>query len=218
MIRKIKLYGKLAKICGTKEVELVGDTMRIIVSGLVSRFGNKVKIYFKENNFQIYTKTSKSKFRDISETEVDNGLGNTEVIKIYPYISGASGRTGQIIAGVVLIVVGAIVGVWAGWTGVGGQVAVSLITAGVSMIVGALLAPSAPNQRERPDERKSFLFNSATNTSEQGGPVSVVYGRFKTGSTIVSAGLDVEEIQSYTAPIEGNTSPDSAYGVTPVTP
>ena len=213
MKRKVKLYGGLAKLCGVRELELVGDTLRIIVSGLTSRFGNKVKQYIRENNFQIYSQQKKVR-RDMGEGEVDNTLGNTEVLHFYPAVTGAGGRTGQIIAGIVLIVVGAIVVYFGNPYGIG----TSLIVAGIGMIVGAILAPSAPKAREKPEERASFMFNGPVNSSEQGGPVPIVYGTFKTGSVVVSAGIDVEEIQTYTSPIGGNTSPDNQYGVTPAIP
>lgn len=48
--------------------------------------------------------------------------------------------------------------------------------------------------RERADERPSFIFNGAVNTTEQGGPVPVVYGRMVVGSTVISGGIVSEQI------------------------
>lgn len=213
MLRTIKLYGKLAELCGVDEVELVGDTLRIITSGLSSRFGSPVKQFIRENNWQIINEQNNQK-RGMSEQEVDNSLGASNVIHFFPVVTGAGGRTGQIIAGIVLIVVGVVYGYWTNdW-----KTATQIIISGAGMILGALLTPSAPKQREKPEERASFMFNGPTNTSEQGGPVPVVYGRFKTGSVVVSAGIDVEEIQIYTSPVGGNSSPDNQHGVTQAIP
>lgn len=215
MLRTIKLYGKLAELCGVDQVELVGDTLRIIAAGLSSRFGSQVRQFIRDNNWEIVNETKTAR-RAMCNEEVDNLLGSAGVIHFYPCVTGSGGRTGQIIAGIVLIVVGVAINYFSAGslTAVGN----GFITAGIGMIIGAILAPSAPKQREKPEERASFMFNGPTNTSEQGGPVPVVYGIFKTGSVVVSAGIDVEEIQVYTSPIGGNTSPDNQYGVTPAIP
>lgn len=79
-----------------------------------------------------------------------------------PHIEGASGRTGQIILGVVLIVVGVIFTLYP-FAAYGP----SLIVSGVGIILGALLTPSAQKQQEKPDERASFVFNGPVNTMGQ---------------------------------------------------
>ena len=48
--------------------------------------------------------------------------------------------------------------------------------------------------RAEADERPSFLYDGATNTSVQGLPVPVIYGRVRAGSIVVSAGLSSEKI------------------------
>lgn len=210
MLRTIQLHGHLAEMCGTDSVELVGNDIRVLVNGLCSRFGHAVKQYIKENNFTVLLKQRDGGFRDISTDEVSLTLGSTEVVQIAPVVEGG-GRVGQIIAGIVLIAIGAFIGV--GTASTAGVVASGLIFSGIGLIVGAIMAPSAPKQREAPDERASFLFNGAVNTLEQGSPVPIVYGRFRTGSVVVSAGIDAETIMSYTSPIEGNAAPDTDFGV-----
>lgn len=76
-----------------------------------------------------------------------------------------------------------------------GQIALfgaSLVLQGVS----ALLAPSPDTSGpvEAPAARRSFLFTGSTNTIEQGGPVPILYGRMRVGSSVVSAGLSIEPI------------------------
>lgn len=209
--KRINLYGRLAEICGCEHVDLVGNDIRIIVSGLISRFGIDVKHYFRENNFIIDARNSQNGHsRNIVKEEIDISLGNTDIIDIFPVIEGAGGKAGRIIAGIVLIVVGVM---FAGSSPLIGKV---LVHTGIGLVIGTLLSPGAPNAREAPDERASFLFNGPVNGSQQGQPVPIVYGRFKTGSIIVSAGIDVEEISSYTSPPDANVAPDSLFGVTTV--
>lgn len=55
MLETIHLYGKMKDYCGgLDKIELVGDNLRIITAGLVSRFGPKIKQFIKENNWHIY--------------------------------------------------------------------------------------------------------------------------------------------------------------------
>ena len=129
---------------------------------------------------------------------------------IVPVIHGAgSGGGGKIIAGIALIALtvvssGALTG--AGMAAFGTSVTVGGVSLGftygaVAMFGAAMLlggiamamapAPKAPSsaERETPDERPSFVFNGPVNTSEQGGPIPLVYGRHLVGSHIISAGL-----------------------------
>lgn len=54
--------------------------------------------------------------------------------------------------------------------------------------------PQVPGTPEKPDGRPSFLFSGPINTAEQGGPVPLVYGQVRTGSTVISAGLLNEQL------------------------
>lgn len=86
-------------------------------------------------------------------------------------------------------------------------IAGATVTYGNIAMFGAMMAlqgaaqmlspqPNAPEtaSRERPDQRPSFVFNGAVNTTEQGGPVPPVYGRMRVGSNVISASLEVEQI------------------------
>lgn len=174
-LRKIKLFGKLAKLCKTNEVELVGDDMRIITAGLVNMFGVEVKNFIRNNKFHILVKSKKTKYKDLSMDNITHKLDSSvDQIKIMPVIEGAGGKLFNIIVGIVLIVVGV-------WTG-NYQLAVT----GGAMLLGGLLTPSLPNSRE--EKPNSFIFNQPNNVTEQGQPVNIVYGRFKCGSIIASSG------------------------------
>lgn len=136
-----------------------------------------------------------------------------QCIKIVPAIAGAGGGTLQIIVGVILvaIVVAAFV-----FTGPGGFAALTLAGGGLTplgtaavgvgmmgagMIVSGVTTlltgtPSGPSfdTQERPENKPSFLFNGPVNTSAQGHPVSIGYGRLRVGSAVISAGIATEDI------------------------
>lgn len=72
---------------------------------------------------------------------------------------------------------------------------------GVSMMLSGAFQALSPTpkaqdyaSRESPDQRASFLYNGPVNTVEQGATIPLVYGRMRTGSVLVSAGLSVEQI------------------------
>lgn len=129
-------------------------------------------------------------------------LGNTDTLHLMPAIEGAgSDGVGKALAGAALIGASFLVP-GAGAFGAGiitqGAVAglgVSLALGGVSM----MLSPSPQSnyeERERPDQRPSFLFDGPVNTSTQGLPMPVIYGRMKTGSIVISAGMTAEELDA----------------------
>lgn len=123
----------------------------------------------------------------ISESNIDVSLGNTTEIHIVPAIEGAGGIV-DIVSGITIIAWSAATGNWAGiksgW---------NKVTGGFTELIGGNKIADYSG-RSSTDERPSFLFDGATNTSTQGLPVPVIYGRVKTGSVVVSAGLSAEKL------------------------
>jgi predicted phage tail protein len=87
-----------------------------------------------------------------------------------------------------------------GWAAAGSFLSqATLYSVGTSMILGGvaqMIAPTAKAQdpSERPENQPSYVFNGAVNTTAQGHPVPVGYGRLIVGSAVISAGIDVDEI------------------------
>lgn len=173
---------------------VAGDTIQRIFSVLRASFGEEFTQYLRENDFQIYDREYKDggEFRDFAEEEVSKELGDVEVLHVYPSIEG-SGRVGQIIAGVILIVVGIVYGYYTGdWQNAG-----NMIMAGAGLILSAVFAPKAPSEQVKPEERASYIFNNPANVTAQGGPVPLTYGRFRCGTTVVSSGISAEQLSYY---------------------
>ena len=120
-------------------------------------------------------------------------------ITIAPVISGAGGNgLGQIILGAALIAVA-----WwnpMGWAAAGSFLSqATLYSVGTSMILGGVAQMIAPTPKstdpsERPENKPSYAFTGAVNTTAQGQPVPVGYGRLIVGSAVISAGIDVDEV------------------------
>jgi predicted phage tail protein len=127
-------------------------------------------------------------------------------IRIVPLVAGAKSGVGQVIVGALIIIAafytgGAAYAAAGGltYTAAGG-IALSL---GASMVIGGVTqlltgAPAASNPKERPGSDPSYAFNGVVNTTAQGNPVPVCYGRMIVGSQVISAGLSVTQL--YVAP------------------
>jgi predicted phage tail protein len=192
MIRKVKLYGALKKY--SKEIiELDAPSVRILMTGLCSRFGEAFKREIRAGQFHVVK--GRMHKRDCATADtVDMNLGNVETLHIVPVIEGSKGANiFQRILGVVLIIVGVVVAWWFGWTGVGASFGYQLIIAGAGMLLMSFMTPK-PKSNERSDERASFIFNGPVNTMEQGGAIPLVYGVCRTGSAVISVGVSTSRI------------------------
>ncbi|MBF6029687.1 tail assembly protein [Pseudomonas sp. P115] len=123
---------------------------------------------------------------NIGEDDLGKPTGR-DVIRIVPVIAGSK-RAGliQTIVGVVLIAVGSYFGQsWAVQLGIG------LTVGGAAQ----LLSPQAKGlgTQDGPNNRPSYSFNGPVNTSVQGNPVPLLYGRMTTGSAVISAGIYSED-------------------------
>lgn len=120
-------------------------------------------------------------------------------IVIAPVLSGAGGDgLGQILLGAALLAVA-----WwnpMGWAASGTFLSQStLYSVGTAMMLGGVAqmiapTPKASDPTERPENQPSYSFNGAVNTTAQGHPVPVGYGRLIVGSAVISAGIDVDEL------------------------
>ena len=118
--------------------------------------------------------------------------GTTE-IRIVPIVSGSKrGGLLQTVVGVTLIVVGALTS-WAGGA--------ALVSVGIGMVAGGVIqmltpVPKSPSQQDQAstENKPSYLFNGAFNSTQQGLPVPVVYGKMLVGSSVIAVGTWAEAI------------------------
>ncbi len=79
--------------------------------------------------------------------------------------------------------------------GTGAVIALSLLTVATSFYALSLVPDSPPPESGGdPDQRASALFDRGVNATEPGAAIPVVYGRFRTGSVVVSVGLSAEQV------------------------
>ena len=206
MFRKIKVYGKLAEYIGHKELDVnknIVKTPANAVRFLMSNFRG-LENHIRENNYQI-----KVNDNELQEHELLFPLGNSD-IHIIPIIQGSSG-VGRFIGGIALIGLafatgGASLSLSAGLTfkaGALGGVFVSkalVYGGGLLALSGAsqMLAPQPqiPDFQSPDDPCISFNFSGIQNVTRAGTPIPLVYGEIFTGSVVISAQVDTEQIQA----------------------
>ena len=205
MLRKVKLYGELAKFVGHKEFEVQVDTVGKAVSFLIHNFPG-IESYMSPKYYQV-----KVGNYDIDKNEIDYPIGK-EDIHFTPVISGAGRGFGKILLGAVLIGV-AIAAPGAGFSfgskGVGfiatgaapnalmatiGNIGIGLTLMGVIEMLFPLPEPQKFNSEE--DPQLSFNFSGVQNTSRAGTPVPIVYGEIFTGSVVISAAIDTNQVEA----------------------
>lgn len=125
---------------------------------------------------------------DVAVDELHNPASHQIVFA--PVVAGAGGKGGlfQTILGAVLIAASFILPPGP-WTQPMFSIGVSLVIGGVAQMLSPLPKTNGPE-----NESPSYIFNSAVNTTAQGYPVPVGYGRMIVGSAVISAGISVEDI------------------------
>ena len=207
MLRKVKLYGELAKFVGHKEFEVQVDTVGKAVSFLIHNFP-EIERFMSPKYYQV-----KVGNYDIDKNELAYPVGR-EDIHFIPAISGAGRGMGKVLLGAALIA-GAFAfspltlgsftaeGVAAGATAFAeiGFLAKSALYVGASLVLSGvtdLLFPLPELQKfsSEEDPQLSFSFSGVQNTSRAGTPVPIVYGEIFTGSVVISAAIDTNQVEA----------------------
>ena len=202
MLRKIKLYGQLAEFIGHKEFEDKVHSITQAVSFLIHNFP-EIESYMSPKYYQV-----KIGNYDIDESELAYPIGQ-EDIHFIPTISGAGRGLGKVLLGAVLIGAAFFVpqglalskgiGTGFGFAKAGAlakglvYVGASLVLQGVTDLLFPLPEPQKFNSEE--DPQLSFNFSGIQNTSRAGTPVPIVYGEIITGSVVISAAIDTNQVE-----------------------
>ncbi len=206
MLRKVKMYGELAEFVGYKELEAVVKNPAEAIRFLVTNFP-KLEAYMANKYYQVLVGKD-----DVDKEDLHNPIGQDD-IHIVPVIIGAGGGGGRgILFGAALIGASflfpgaglfgttSVFGAGAGTTGaalfatkIG--TAVSAIGAGLVLNgVSEMLFPMPKPESPEDDPRISFNFSGVQNTSRAGTAHPIVYGEVITGSVVISAGIDTNQV------------------------
>jgi predicted phage tail protein len=203
----VTLHGSLGGQFTEETIKIYANSVKDVFTGLCMRFGDEFKQTILDGSWHICQGALENEDY-ISPDFVD--FPCDQELHVFPAITGAGGRgIGQIILGVILIIISIVIIVvtWGSATpGViaadtayfGGLSAVSFGLAGAAALAGGVMAMMAKSptasfgSNSSAANNPSFIFSGAVNTVTQGGPVPLVYGIHPTGSTVISAGISVK--------------------------
>jgi predicted phage tail protein len=215
-MKVVKVYGALRKKLGQCRFQFEADTPAQALKALCVNFPGLEKwlIDSEQDGVGYRVTIGKEKVTEQNAVLIAAPFSEREVFSITPVIAGAGDGAGQIFAGIGLIALAIVLApvgggflslgtgalTSAGFT-LGAAASVAIGGIGAAMVLGGVaqaLSPS-PVQSTSPLERgreaaklESFSFSGIVNTSKQGLPVPIAYGRLFVGSAVISSGLDVE--------------------------
>ena len=196
MLRKVKLHGELANFVGHEELDAVIRSTADAIKFLVCNFKG-IEAHMKDRYYTVIINDS-----DIGEEELHDPIGQSGV-SIVPVISGAGGNFGKILLGAALIGsafafggltfaggLGKSLAAAPGLTKAAFGIGSALVLSGVS----DMLFPLPKLEPNEEDPRVSFSFSGVQNTARAGTSIPLCYGEIVTGSVVISAGIDTNQV------------------------
>lgn len=199
----ISLYGSLARAfrrkfkTDPKNIPISATSGRDVIQALDANFRGFRAMIKRGGQYKFTRGAALLGGKDVSERELEIGFGG-EDWHLMPVAAGCKNGVLQTIAGVVLIVVGAVVSYASSGTlaSIGG----GMMKVGAAMAIGgvAQMLFQTPTSdyasRESADERPSYLFDGPVNTSGPGASIPLAFGKTWIGTHTVSAGMTVEDV------------------------
>lgn len=187
----IRLYGKLGARFGRVHRMAVNTPAEAVKAlGVVLDGFNEFLIHAKKEGMVFSVFAGK---KNVGADDIAVGSGDAD-IRIAPVIEGAK-KAGlfQVILGVALVAAAAFL------PGISIAASNALFYAGVGTALGGavqLLSPQSTGltSRQDADNKPSYAFGGAVNTTAMGNPVAVLYGEREIGGAIISAGILAEDI------------------------
>ena len=217
-MKVVKGYGALRKRLGQCRFEFDVATPAQAIKALCVNFPGLEKwlIDSEKDGVGYRVAISKEKVTEENVVPLLMPFSDKEVFSITPVVAGAGRGVGTILLGAALIgtaiisggatlgltgfTSGAVVGVSSQTALLGGALAaaagnlgIGLVLAGIAQVISP--QPSLDSTLDESVQLESFTFSNVVNTSRQGLPVPIAYGRVFVGSAVLSSGLDVDQVQ-----------------------
>ena len=217
-MRLVKVYGQLAQRLGQRVFKAAVDSPAEAVRFLCANFPglDQWLIDSAQDGIAYRVKVSKT---TVGEDDFGMFCNPDATISITPVMAGAGSGAGKFFAGFGLIAAAIVLGPAAGGflglgaglggaTGAGAAISMGLIggaaattigAIGASLVIGGVaqmitpkpptLGLGGPSPLNDPRALQSYNFSGIQNTSTQGTPINVVYGKTIVGSVTLSAGI-----------------------------
>ena len=218
-LKVVKVYGALRKRLGQCRFEFDVATPAQAIKALCVNFPglDKWLIDSEKDGIGYRVAVSKEKATEENVAPLLMPFSDREVFSITPVVAGAGRGVGSILVGAALIAVaianpavgfglggaagfgaGAVAGATSATLGaslaaLGGTIGIGLVLTGIAQVISP--QPSLDSTLDESVQLESFTFSNVVNTSRQGMPCPIAYGRVFVGSAVLSSGLDVDQVQ-----------------------
>ena len=215
-MKVVKVYGALKKrLGGIGRFEFEAQNPAQAIKALCANFPGLEKWLIDSEQDGIGYKVTVGK-EEVGEDNLETlamPWSENDVFKIVPVMTGSGKGFGKILLGAALITAAIVfapaaaagggfltagaAGTTMGAVGIATQIAGSI---GISMVLGGIsqmISPTPQNslgQSKEAARLQNYNFSGITNTSQQGMPVPIAYGRVFCGSAVISSGLDVDQV------------------------
>ena len=219
-LKVVKVYGALRKRLGQCRFEFDVATPAQAIKALCVNFPglDKWLIDSEKDGIGYRVAVSKEKATEENVAPLLMPFSDREVFSITPVVAGAGRGVGSILVGAALIAVaianpavgfglggaagfgaGAVAGATSATLGaslaaLGGTIGIGLVLTGIAQVISP--QPSLDSTLDESVQLESFTFSNVVNTSRQGMPCPIAYGRVFVGSAVLSSGLDVDQVQA----------------------
>ena len=199
-LKVVKVYGALRKRLGQCRFEFDVATPAQAIKALCVNFPGLEKwlIDSEQDGVGYRVAIGREKVTEENVAPLLMPFSDREVFSITPVVAGAGRGAGQIFAGLGIIAASVFI------PGLGLGLSGALVTK-VGLFGGALLLggiaqaispqPELNSTLDESVQLESFTFSNVVNTSRQGMPCPIAYGRVFVGSAVLSSGLDVDQVQ-----------------------
>ena len=220
-MKVVKVYGALRKRLGQCRFEFDVATPAQAIKALCVNFPglDKWLIDSEKDGVGYRVRIGKEVVKEEDMTPLVMPFSEKEVFTITPVVVGAGGDRqgsgfGQILFGAALVATAVVTGGTSlafGATGFGlasgvtattglslaiaaGNIGVGLVLTGIAQAISP--QPELNTTLDESVQLESFTFSNVVNTSRQGMPCPIAYGRVFVGSAVLSTGLDVDQVQA----------------------
>jgi len=213
-MKVVKVYGALRKKLGQCRFQFEADTPAQALKALCVNFPGLDRWFVDREGEGMYFRVTvgREKITNAAPEGLVLPWSEREVFSITPVVTGAGRGFTSVLIGIGLIALSFAFpgsGAFAAFSqaGAAGTAAGTLTTIGnaISMIgasmvltgVAQMISPQPElglNTGKDSARLESFTFSGIVNTSKQGLPVPIAYGRVFAGSAVISSGLDVDQL------------------------
>ncbi len=208
-MKVVKVYGALKKRLGQGRFEFDVATPAEAIRALCANFPGLQKwiIDSEQDGIGYKVKVGKEAIEEDSLEGFHYPWSERDVFSIRPVLTGAGRGVGRVLVGALLIgaafmtggaslAAGKLTYTATAWGGA--WMASAAVTMGSYMVlsgVSEMLSPipKMPDMKEA-NNLQSYSFSGVTNTAQVGTPIPIAYGRLYVGSSVVSSGLDVDQV------------------------